>query len=201
MRRKAGTDKPTADRVVKNIRRKTRKHRSAEEKIRIVLEGLRGEESIAALCRREGIATSLYYSWSKEFLEAGKKRLAGDKPRSERSAGRGVGPERGRCRPHSGKPLAQKKHARDWGRRHMRYPASEKLEIIRLVEQSHLPVKRTLGKLGVLKTTFYRWYARYEAIGEAGLEDRCPHPGRVWNRIPTVPVELERPGRNGAGGQ
>ena len=78
MRRKAGTDKPTADRVVKDIRRKTRKHHSAEEKIRIVLEGLRGEESIAALCRREGIATSLYYSWSKEFLEAGKKRLAGD---------------------------------------------------------------------------------------------------------------------------
>jgi len=66
----------------------------------------------------------------------------------------------------------------------MRYPASEKLEIIRLVEQSHLPVKRTLSKLGIPKTTFYRWCARYEAFGEAGLEDRSPHPGRVWNRIP-----------------
>ncbi len=77
MRRKIGTDKPTAERVVKDIRRKTRKHHSAEEKIRIVLEDLRGEESIAALCRREGIATSLYYSWPKEFLEAGKKHLAG----------------------------------------------------------------------------------------------------------------------------
>jgi len=85
MRRKAGTDKPTADRVVKDIRRKTRKLHSAEEKIRIVLEGLRGEESIAALCRREGIATSLYYSWSKEFLEAGKKRLAGDTVRQATS--------------------------------------------------------------------------------------------------------------------
>ena len=85
MRRKAGTDKPTADRVVNDIRRKTRKHHSAEEKIRIVLEGLRGEESIAALCRREGIATSLYYSWSKEFLEAGKKRLAGDTARQATS--------------------------------------------------------------------------------------------------------------------
>ncbi len=85
MRRKAGTDKPTADRVVKDIRRKTRKLHSAEEKIRIVLEGLRGEESIAALCRREGIATSLYYSWSKEFLEAGKKRLAGDTARQASS--------------------------------------------------------------------------------------------------------------------
>lgn len=85
MRRKAGTDKPTADRIVKDIRRKTRKHHSAEEKIRIVLEGLRGEESIAALCRREGIATRLYYSWSKEFLEAGKKRLAGDTARQATS--------------------------------------------------------------------------------------------------------------------
>ena len=85
MRRKAGTDKLTADRVVKDIRRKTRKHHSVEEKIRIVLEGLRGEESIAALCRREGIATSLYYSWSKEFLEAGKKRLAGDTARQATS--------------------------------------------------------------------------------------------------------------------
>jgi transposase InsO family protein len=66
----------------------------------------------------------------------------------------------------------------------MRYPASEKLEIIRIVEQSHLPVKRTLDKLGIPKTTFYRWYDRCLALGEVGLEDRSPHPGRVWNRIP-----------------
>lgn len=66
----------------------------------------------------------------------------------------------------------------------MRYPASEKLEIIKLVEQSHLPAKRTLEMLGIPKTTFYRWYDRYQAFGEAGLEDRRPHPGRVWNRIP-----------------
>ena len=67
----------TPEQIVKDIRRATRKHHSAEEKIRVVLEGLRGEYSIAELCRREGIAESLYYSWSKEFLEAGKKRLAG----------------------------------------------------------------------------------------------------------------------------
>jgi putative transposase len=66
----------------------------------------------------------------------------------------------------------------------MRYPATEKLEIIRLVEQSHLSAKRTLSRLGLPKTTFYRWCARYETFGEAGLEDRRPHPGRVWNRIP-----------------
>ena len=81
MRQKPGTPEPTADRVVRDIRRKTRKRHSAEEKIRIVLSGLRGEDSIAELCRREGIAQSLYYSWSKEFLEAGRRRLAGDTTR------------------------------------------------------------------------------------------------------------------------
>ena len=74
-----------AERTVRDIRRKTRKQYSAEEKIRIVVSGLRGEESIAALCRREGIAESLYYSWSKEFLEAGKKRLSGDTARQASS--------------------------------------------------------------------------------------------------------------------
>ena len=81
MGQKLGTQKPPAEKVMKDIRRRTRKQHSAEEKIRIVLEGLRGEESIAELCRREAIATSLYYKWSKEFLEAGKKRLAGDTER------------------------------------------------------------------------------------------------------------------------
>ena len=72
----------TADQHVREIRRATRKQYSAEEKIRIVLAGLRGEHSIAELCRREGLAESLYYAWSKEFLEAGKKRLAGDTARA-----------------------------------------------------------------------------------------------------------------------
>ena len=73
--------KDSVEKTVRNIRRKTRRQHSSEEKIRIVLDGLRGEDSISALCRREGIAESLYYSWSKEFLEAGKKRLAGDTAR------------------------------------------------------------------------------------------------------------------------
>ena len=76
------TTKAPAEQVMRDIRRATRKHHSAEDKIRIVLEGLRGEDSIAALCRREGIAASLYYAWSKEFLEAGKRRLAGDTARA-----------------------------------------------------------------------------------------------------------------------
>ena len=75
----------TTDAHIKDIRRKTRRRYSAEDKIRIVLEGLRGEYSIAELCRRESIAQSQYYSWSKEFLEAGKKRLAGDTERAATS--------------------------------------------------------------------------------------------------------------------
>src|SRR5918994_1253991 len=131
MRQKAGTPKPSADTVIKDIRRATRKQYGAEEKIRIVLEGLRGEESISALCRRQGIAESLYYSWSKEFLEA-----------------------------------------------------SEKLEIIGIVERSHLPVRRTLKQLAIARATFYRWYDLFQTGGPEALEDRKPRPGRVWNRIP-----------------
>ena len=79
------SSKDSAEKTVRDIRRKTRRQYSAEEKIRIVLAGLRGEDSIAELCRREGIAEGLYYSWSKEFLEAGKKRLAGDTARDASS--------------------------------------------------------------------------------------------------------------------
>ena len=85
MRQNIRTRGTSSEKTVKDIRRATRKQYSAEEKIRIVLDGLRGEETIAELCRQEGIAQSLYYSWSKEFLEAGKKRLAGDTARSASS--------------------------------------------------------------------------------------------------------------------
>src|SRR5262245_20340841 len=121
MRQKSVPEKEPATQVVKNIRRATRRHFSAEDKIRIVLEGLRGEDSIAELCRRG---------------------------------------------------------------RHMRYPASEKLEIIRLVEESALPVRRTLEKVGIPRATFYRWYDLYQAGGPEALDDRHPKPDRVWNRIP-----------------
>ena len=85
MRRNAKHEKASAAKVVKDIRRATRRQYGAEEKIRIVLEGLRGEDSIAELCRREGINQNLYYRWSKDFLEAGKKRLAGDTAREATS--------------------------------------------------------------------------------------------------------------------
>jgi transposase len=86
MKPKPGRPETPSERLVRDIRRVTRKQYSAEEKIRIVLDGLRGECSIAELCRREGIAESLYYSWSKEFLEAGKRRLAGDTARAATSS-------------------------------------------------------------------------------------------------------------------
>jgi transposase len=85
MRQKSGPEKQPAEETIKDIRRATRRHFSAEEKIRVVPEGLRDEESIAELCRREGIAWSMYYGWSKEFLEAGKRRLAGDTARAATS--------------------------------------------------------------------------------------------------------------------
>ncbi|WP_394889531.1 IS3 family transposase [Mesorhizobium sp. AaZ16] len=190
MRQKSGTGKAPAEQVIKDIRRVTRKQYGAEEKIRIVLEGLRGEESIAALCRREGIAESLYYSWSKEFLEAGKKRLAGDTARAATSDEVKVLRKDARdlkevvAEQALELRILKKKHDRGWGRRRMRYPASEKLEIIRLVEQSHLSARRTLQKLGIPRSTFNRWYDRFLAGGVDALEDRRPRPNRVWNRIP-----------------
>ena len=82
----AKDEKVSAEEVVRDIRRQTRKKYSAEEKIRIVLEGQRGEDSIAELCRREGINPNMYYKWSKEFLEAGKARLTGDTKREATSS-------------------------------------------------------------------------------------------------------------------
>ncbi len=81
MRQKTERQQGASERTIKDIRRQTRKRYSSEEKIRIILAGLRGEDSIAELCRQEGIAQGLYYSWSKEFLGAGKRRLAGDTAR------------------------------------------------------------------------------------------------------------------------
>ncbi|WP_088635667.1 IS3 family transposase [Phaeobacter sp. 22II1-1F12B] len=192
MRQKPGTKQSHGEKVVKDIRRATRKQYSAEEKIRVVLDGLKGEDSIAELCRREGIAQSLYYSWSKEFLEAGKKRLAGDTARAATSSE--VKDLRREARDLKEVVaeqalelrLLKKKHDRGWGRRRMRYPAAEKLKIIRLVERSHLPTRRTLDKLGIPRTTFYRWYDRYLSGGPEALENRSPRPSRVWNRIPEV---------------
>ncbi|MEP4839528.1 MAG: IS3 family transposase [Paracoccaceae bacterium] len=189
------TTRSPGEKVVKDIKRATRKQYSSEEKIRIVLDGLRGEDSIAELCRREGISQGVYYKWSKDFMEAGKRRLAGDTARAAttdevkdlrreaRDLKEVVAEQTLELR------LLKKKHARGWGRPRMRYAASEKLEIIRLVEESHLSARRTLAKLGIPRTTFYRWYDRYLQRGEVGLQDKSPKPNHVWNR---VPIEVKR---------
>jgi transposase-like protein len=178
MSMKSGTRSAT-EKVVQDIRRRTRRQHSSEEK----------SASCWKLCRREGIAQSLCYSWSKEFLKAGKKRLAGDTARQATSSEvKDLRAEAATLKEAVADLTLEnqliKKACSELGRRRMRYPALEKLAIIRLVERSHLPTKRTLEKLGIPRTTFYRWYDRYPALGEAGLEDRRPQPGRVWNRIP-----------------
>ena len=85
MRQKQEAKPGSAEKTVRDIRRATRRRHSSEEKVRIVFEGLRGEDSIAELCRREGLNQNVYYRWSKDFLEAGKKRLAGDTARDATS--------------------------------------------------------------------------------------------------------------------
>ncbi|PLW78468.1 IS3 family transposase [Cohaesibacter celericrescens] len=190
MRQTSGNGRSSSEKIVKDIKRATRKQYSAEEKIRIVLDGLRGEDSIAELCRKEGISQGIYYKWSKDFMEAGKKRLAGDTARAattdevknlrreSRELKEVVAEQTLELR------LLKKKRDGNWGRPRMRYSASEKLEIINLVEGSHLSARQTLDKLGIPRTTFYRWYDRYLQRGAAALVDKPPKPAKVWNRIP-----------------
>jgi len=189
MRTKVETDSEEAEKRVRDIRRATRRQYSAEEKMRIVVAGLRGEDSIAELCRKEGINQNLYYRWSKDFLEAGKKRLAGDTARAATSDEvKEIQAQARQLKELVAELMIEnrllKKRTRRWGVRYMRYRAAEKLEIIRLVEQSSLPVQRTLAQLGIPRSTFYAWYGRYLARGAGALEDGQSAPRRVWNRLP-----------------
>lgn len=177
MNKTSGTSKDVADKLVRGIKRKTRKHCSAEE-------------SISAQCRRERIAENFHYSWSTKFLEAGKYRLADD------TARQATAPEVKELRSESAalkelvadltleNRLLKKKHDRRWRRRRMRYPPSEKLEIIRTLDALHMPVKQTLGMIATPSSTYYDWYARWVDGGAEALADRSPRPRSVWNRIP-----------------
>ena len=151
--------------AVREVRRRTRRKFSAEEKIRIVLEGLRGDASIAQLCRREGVAANLYYRWSKGFLDAGKKRLNGDTvreatssevkdPRSENLDLKEVVAEL-----TLSNRVLKKESEGSWpGGRCVRRSSAEKMELIRLVESTDLSVRATLRQLGIPRSTFYNWY-------------------------------------------
>ena len=171
MRHESEAPKATSEKIVKDIRRATRRHFSAEEKIRIVLDGLRGEDSIAELCRREGINQNLYYRWSKEFLEAGKKRLAGDTAREATSDEvKGLRTETRQLKEILAETLLENRLLKKsmhcgWGATRNEIPRLRETGDHRLVEQSHLPVSRTLQQLGIPRATFYRWYIGIRAAG------------------------------------
>jgi transposase len=121
---KIDTQSDEAEKAVRDIRRATRRHFSAEDKVRIVIAGLRGEDSVAELCRKEGINQNLYYRWSKDFLEAGKKRLAGDTAREATSDEvKGLPADSHQLKEllgaDAGEPPAQKSGAGRWGVRYM----------------------------------------------------------------------------------
>ncbi len=204
--------KAPAEQVVKDIRRADPApavRRRGQDPRRAGRPARRGQHR-RAVPSSEGIAQSLYYTWSKEFLEAGKRRLAGDTTRAATTGEvqdlrqRSSRPE-GRSWPTAGARelrLAEKKHGRGWGRRGMRYPASEKLEIIRIVEQSHLPArKRTLEQTRRCPPDLLplvRPLPRRRPRGAAG--SASGGLSRVWNRIPAdvrdqiVELALERAG-------
>ena len=136
-----------------------------------------------------GLNQNVYYRWSKDFLEAGKKRLAGDTAGDATSDEvKDIRAELRQLKEALAETLLEnrllKKRDRGWGRRRMRYPATEKLEIICLVEQSDLPVRLTLEHLGIPRSTFYQWYSRYQEQGLDGLEDKPSAPPKVWSRVP-----------------
>ena len=148
---------------------------------------------------------NLYYRWSKEFLEAGKKRLAGDTAREATSDEvKQLKAEARQLKETLAEVLIEnrllkKKRSRGWGGRFMRYSASEKFEIIELVEQSSLSIRRTLAPIGIPRSTFYDWYRRYQEGGIEALEDGKPRPRRIWNKSPDkirtaiVNLALEEP--------
>src|SRR5579863_2473408 len=174
----------SAEKTVRDIRRAKRRHHSTEEKIRIVLEGLRGEVRIAELCRKEDFNQNHYYRWSKEFLEAGKKRLAGDTGREATSDEVKELQDEARQLKETLGRLLKKSVFGDGDE---------------LVEQSMLPVGRTLASIGIPRSTFCDWYSRYQDGGVEAPEDGKPRPGRVWNKIPDeistaiVNLALEKP--------
>ena len=154
--------KSSAEATVKNIRRRTRRKYSAEEKILVVIAGLRGNHTIAELCRREGINQNLYSKWSKEFLEAGKERLAGDTKREaisdevnelrlETEQLKQLVAELALKNRVLKKSLLGMDTTWDGGSQ------AEKMEVIHLVEHSDLPITRTREELDVPRGSFYRW--------------------------------------------
>ncbi|WP_430817916.1 IS3 family transposase [Carboxylicivirga sp. RSCT41] len=182
--------KQSAESKIKEIKRITRKKYSAEEKIRIVIEGLRGELSIAELCRKEGINANLYYKWSKDFLEAGKSRLTGNTKREANTnevnhlKNENTDLKQLVAELSLENRMLKKSLTGRVNYKYMRRSASEKMEIIRIVQDSELGVKRTLEELGVSRSSFYEWYNRYLTDGFDGLKPKPAKRRSFWNKIP-----------------
>jgi len=176
---------------VKDIRRQTRRKFGSEERIRIVLEGLKGEESISGIWRKEGIAPALYYRWSKDLLKQIKSvymtiqsvMLIPEKIKISRMNRRTLN---WLLKSELLKQSTQKKLA--WSsikfRKYMRFTQDEKYEIIQLVEDSELGVNRTLVELDISKRTFYNWYGKYTKHGYDGFSTKRRANNSQWNRIP-----------------
>ncbi|MGV0922493.1 IS3 family transposase [Empedobacter tilapiae] len=201
--------KSTPETYLKDIRRKTRRIFTAEQKILIVMEALRAETSVAELCRKHGIQESTFYKWNKEFIEAGKKRLSGDTTREATSDEVAQLREENRRLKESVADLVirydiNKKKFGNSGivykyRKYMRLSGEEKLEIINIVTRSEIGVNKTLRELGIHKSTFYKWYHLYQEKGEAGFFFSPNSSRRQWNSIPeeeqklVIDVALEAP--------
>ncbi|MEC4053475.1 transposase [Myroides odoratimimus] len=171
--------KKTPESMVKDIRKNTRRLFTSEQKVLIVMEGLRAELSVSELCRKYSITQAQFYKWNKEFLEAGKKRLSGDITRKATSDGISE------LRKENAKLkevvadlvlrydiLKNLRHAgiNELYHKYMRLTAVEKYELIQTVTTSELGVKKTLEEFGIAKSSFYKWYKRYLEKGYDGLE-------------------------------
>ncbi|WP_376781271.1 MULTISPECIES: IS3 family transposase [Sphingobacterium] len=179
---------------MKNVRRSTRRIFTAEQKILIVMEALRAENSIAEICRNHSINESQFYKWNKEFLEAGKKRLEGDVTREATSDEVAeLRKENARLKEMVADLVLRLRYRKkklgsagltDKYKKHMRLSAGEKMEIIQTVTRSEIGVKRTLNEFGIPKSTFYSWYDRYLTDGYEGLELKNRDSRQQWNSIP-----------------
>jgi putative transposase len=201
------TKKKSTTALISDLKRKTRKTYSSEEKIRIILEGFRGETTVAELCRREGISQGVYYKWSKDFMEAGKRRLQGDTLReANTSEVQELKKENSALKEVTANlllknlELKKKLEGRELVKaRYMHYSQAEKYEIIRLVEGSDLGVTRTLRQLKINKSTFYNWYNEYLRNGYDGLTRKKVNRQTSWNQISdadrdkVVEIALEKP--------
>ena len=175
-----------ARQVVRRTRNVTRRKYTPEEKVRIVIEGIRGEISVSALCRREGINPGVYYKWLKDYMEAGKSRLKGDNATGGEQGGGRCLEARERaaqgacCSAVGGEPGPEKKpRLEPMGKPYVRREAQLKAEVLQIVERSPLPVRQTLQELQIAPSTYYRWKSRYRDKGFNGLVDRPPEPRRV----------------------